>query len=147
MEKEPEGAGKGKKLGFWGLGILLLTIFILSLAGHLHQERLLEQAKAEYDEAGEALYRAYQEGTESKEDLERLSAAHGRYWALQREQTGRGSSAVISTEYMWLSGIALFLWLLTLIGRGILRAARWSADREERQGLEREPWEDGKGCP
>jgi len=135
---------KHKELGFWGLGAVLLVMFLIYLAVFIGTERRYQAAKAEYDVMQRQLYELGMGQRASENfDWERYEQAEEDYEAY-RARHGRERRHIVKRE-MSFFGFVFLLWVLAALGRGVFRAAKWSVERDERRALEREqkrdPWE------
>ncbi len=128
-----------KQLGFWGLGLVCLVGFLLSFAEFYVLERQYQTVKAEHDAQERQMYEIGMGWRETGGfDIETYLQLDREYWAAYRARFNRRYSP---ESMMIVFGIGLFLWFLALMGRGITRAAQWSAAREERREQEKGPWE------
>jgi len=127
------------KIGFWALGGLLLAGLLLSCAELFVLERRYRAVKAEYDAMRRQMYEiGMGRGDGEGFDWERYKEVDREYGAAyQARHQKRHSPEAGITVY----GIGLFLWLLTLLRRGAVRAAKWSEAREERRERDKDPWE------
>ena len=109
--------GRTRLPSFWMTGILLLFVFLVSVGIWLAMRTYERQVEREYDEA--ALTSTQQP---NRENTERFLEIERKYWSLHhgfsRRRISAGTTAAVS-------GIGLFLWFLTLLGKGI----RWLAER------------------
>ncbi len=127
------------KVGFWLLGGLLLAGLLLSCAELFVLERRYRAVKAEHDAMRRQMYEiGMGRGDEESFDWERYRQVDDEYWAAYHARYLKRHSPEAGIA---IYGIGLFLWLLTLLGRAVVRAAKWSADREERREREKDPWE------
>lgn len=119
VEKKRSDGQKGP-VNFWLLGILLLTVFLISGGIWLTMGSYEDQIEREHQEASALIV----SGQLSMEDMERIQEIEEKYWSFY--SSGRYSFARLQTSaggMAAVSGIGLFLWLLTLMGKGIRRLA------------------------
>ncbi len=134
---------KRKGLGFWGLGAILLAGLLINLVLFVGAESRYQTAKAEYDTMRRQLYE-FGMGQREDFDRERFEQVKAEYNAAYRVRHGYHGRYSVEGELLFF-GLVFLMWLLAALGRGVLRAAKWSVERDERRALDREqkrePWE------
>lgn len=128
-----------RKTGFWALGGLLLAGLLLSCLEFFVLERRYQAAKAEYEAMGRQMYEIGVGQSDGEAvDLDDFFRIEHEYWEARRVRYLRGHRP---ESGITVCGIGLILWLLTLLSRVAVRAAKWSVEREKRREREKDPWE------